>query len=72
MSNTYFVYETPLPWGIYGCTSVNPDNTYTILLNDRYDDPTKQKTLKHELEHIEQDDFNNGLPITTQELRAEK
>lgn len=48
-----------MPYSIKGFTRHNPDVSYTIVLNARYDHETLLKTYLHELEHIEHDDFYN-------------
>lgn len=59
----YYVYFAELPMKIHGMVSPNADGTYTIILNSRLSDSKKREALKHELEHIEYDDFYNSLPI---------
>ena len=46
------------PTAFHGMVIHNPDDSYTILLdpNDTYEQ--RLKTIKHELEHIKNDDFS--------------
>ena len=42
---------------------LSPDGFASIYINDDLSPAEKRKTLKHELRHVERDDFYNGLPI---------
>lgn len=59
----YFVYYDLFPWSVRGLVTVNEDGTYSIFLNRRYPNSVLQKTFRHEIDHIEHDDFFNGIPI---------
>ena len=45
---------------------------YNIYINARYGYLGQQKALEHELDHIENDDFRNGIPLRVCEKRARK
>lgn len=62
--NDYFVRLVDLPPGIGGVVTPNDDATYSIYINARLAIDQQQKAMKHELEHIERDDFYNDLPIS--------
>ena len=51
-------YLEHAPAKFHGMVTHNPDDSYTILLdpNDTYEQ--RLKTIKHELEHIKNDDFS--------------
>ena len=59
----YFVYFDLLPYSVRGMVTTNSDGTFSIYLNKRYPLSTLKKTFWHEVQHIENDDFYNNLPI---------
>ena len=59
----YFVYYDVFPWSIKGLVTTNNDGTYSIFLNQRYPLSILKETFQHELRHIQNEDFYNGLPI---------
>jgi hypothetical protein len=59
----YFVYFDLLPYSVRGMVTTNNDGTFSIYLNKRYPLSVLRKTFRHEVEHIEGEDFYNGLPI---------
>lgn len=59
----YFIYLRELPEGIYACVATNPDGTFTIWLDPRRSYDQLRKDLDHEIKHIIENDFYNGLPI---------
>lgn len=59
----YFVYFWRLPLSIHGMVSTNDDGTYTIIINDRISEANQLIAYIHEVRHIQNDDFYNGLPI---------
>lgn len=59
----YFVYYADFPSSVRGLVVTNEDATYSIFLNSRYPLSTLRKTFRHEVKHIENDDFYNNLPI---------
>ena len=59
-----------LPVNCGGMVSMSPDGHYSIFLNSRLNHETQFKKLKHEIYHIENDDFHNADPIQTVESRA--
>ena len=46
-----------LPFGVRGFVIHDENDDYTIFLNDRLGRDVNLKTLDHELEHIESNDF---------------
>ena len=63
----YFIrYRIMLP-GINAFVMPNNDGTFSVYLDPRRDFYHRQKDLQHELDHIRNDDFYNGLPITAVE-----
>ncbi len=52
-----FVRLIKLPHCMKGVSRENSDGTYTIVLNSGLTHEQQQETLRHELEHIENDDF---------------
>ena len=41
----------------------NDDGTFSVYINERVDDVRKRRAYKHEIEHIENNDFYNEKPI---------
>ena len=59
-----------LPICVKGVTVPHPDGTYNIFINARYPIDIQQDTLKHELNHVENFDFDNFDTIQIIEHRA--
>ncbi len=60
----YFVRVIPFPvTSIGGMVTPNDDGTFSIYINSRCTDERKRKAFRHELDHIENNDFYNGKPI---------
>ena len=59
----YFVYFVQLPPKIYACVVANPDGTFSMYLDPRRSRDQILDDWEHELWHILNDDFYNGLPI---------
>lgn len=55
------VYLLDLPTTVRGFTKKTEDD-YTIIINARMSDAMRKRTYKHELEHIEREDFNSDVP----------
>ena len=61
---TYFVREVSLPFEVKGIVTPNAeDDSFSIYINSRLSDDQKRKALKHEIDHIENDDFYNEKTI---------
>ena len=54
----------PFPTNVPGMVIPNNDGTFSVYINAALDILAQQEALDHELEHIENDDFYNGKPIT--------
>lgn len=64
----YFVYWVPFPEDNGtdgGAVTPNDDGTFSILLDRKLLSQMRRakKTYRHEVDHIEGDDFYNGRPI---------
>ena len=59
----YFVYYAPFPLSVRGVVTPNDDGTFSIFINSRLNDLEKRKAYRHEVHHIENDDFYNGRPL---------
>ena len=59
----YFIRYMELPPKIYAFVHLNEDGTYTIYLDPRRDTMSQLDDYSHEIWHIINDDFYNGLPI---------
>ena len=66
----FIVREVNLPYGVEGAVTPNNDTTFSIYINQNLSDDQKRKALKHEIEHIENDDFYNGKDIEEIEKRT--
>ena len=60
----YFIYYRKMPPKIYAFVMLNNDATYSIYLDPRRDYYHRLKDLEHELDHIRNEDFYNGIPIS--------
>ena len=61
---TYYVREVTMPFEVKGVVTPNAeDDGFNIYINSRLSDDQKLKALKHEIDHIENDDFYNDKPI---------
>lgn len=49
-----------LPVRIKGFTRSNPDGSYTMLLNARHSHITQMHTYRHEMDHIDDGDFEQA------------
>lgn len=49
-----------LPVRIKGFTRPNPDGSYTMLLNARHSRITQMHTYRHEMDHIDDGDFEQA------------
>ncbi|MCD8396129.1 MAG: hypothetical protein LUD12_02890 [Lachnospiraceae bacterium] len=56
MSDVFTALED-LPPSIAGYTVVNPDDTYTIILNTRVTHERQLEAYQHEIRHIQEQDF---------------
>ena len=59
----YFVRLVDLPYGVGGCVTPNDDGTFSVYINARCSTGKQRESYKHELRHIERNDFYNGMPI---------
>ena len=59
-----------LPICVKGVTVPHPDGTYNIFINSQYSIDVQRDTLKHELNHIKNLDFDNFDNIQLIEQRA--
>ena len=66
----FYVRLIDLPYGVGGFVAPNEDGTFNVYLNARLSAEKNLDTFLHEVEHIENDDFYNGLPLQVIEERA--
>ena len=57
------VYLIDLPTAIKGFTVRNSDDSYTIIINAGLSDAMQRDTYDHEIEHINNHDFDNIYDI---------
>lgn len=53
----YFVYFQPMHGSIGGYITPNPDGTFSVYLNERLSREQNMKTMRHEFQHIQNNDF---------------
>ena len=59
----YFVRLVPLPPQVGGMVSPNEDGTFNVYLSEHKSREELIDDYIHEYEHIDNDDFYNGMPI---------
>jgi hypothetical protein len=59
----YFVRVVDLPPKVKALVAENDDGTYSIYLNAKNDKRKSLSSFLHEMEHIENNDFQNGKTI---------
>ena len=64
LEGEYIVRFIDMPWGSHGFVTVDENGFYNIYLNARRSQRDQRIDLKHELEHILNDDLYNAKPIT--------
>ena len=57
--NDYLIRYIALPYTIKGVTVMDNDGYYNIYINSRLSWEDQKKAVRHELEHIQRDDFDN-------------
>ena len=55
-----YVHLLDNPYGVKGSVNANRDGSYTILINPRLSWEEQRKTYLHELNHIENSDFERS------------
>ena len=67
----YKTVELPFPETVRGCVRLMDDGSYIIGINSALSDAEKEKTLRHELEHIRRDHFKDKRTVQEIEREAE-
>ena len=62
-NSDYYIYLIIMPPKIYSFVRPNADGTYSVYLDPRRSYLQRKRDLEHELNHIRNGDFYNGLPI---------
>jgi len=60
----YRVYLVHLPGTIHGACRIDKDGFPSIYINDALSPEAKKAAFRHEMRHIERDDFYNNKSIT--------
>ena len=55
----YIIRYIDLPYTIKGVTVLDSDGFYNVYINSLLSWEEQKKAVKHELEHIRRDDFDN-------------
>ena len=53
------IRKIKLPYDVKGFTVLDNDNDYNVYLNALYNFEMNQTALKHEIEHIQDEDFHS-------------
>lgn len=64
----FHVYLLPFDGDVEGCVTMDENCFYSIYINSNLPPDRQRKVLKHELNHILNNDFYNELPINVIEL----
>lgn len=60
----YFVRVIPFPVNsVGGMVTPNEDGSFSIYINSNLSQERQKEALDHELDHIRNNDFYNGMPI---------
>jgi putative component of toxin-antitoxin plasmid stabilization module len=65
-----FVRGIALPVKVKGVTTIDKDGNYNVYINNRLSDITQKKTIKHEINHIQLNHFEDFNPVIHNELEA--
>lgn len=68
----YRVYMMPFPGDILGAVRLDAEGYPSIYINDSLSPAARKRAFLHELKHIINDDFYNGLPIEVIENEADR
>ncbi len=60
---TVIIRYTDMPCYVKGYVAEDGDGDYNVYINSRLPCDVQQKALAHELDHISNCDFDNGLSI---------
>ena len=52
-----------MPLWVHGITLLDSDDNYNVYINANLSMPVQRDALRHEMEHIQKDDFYNDVPI---------
>ena len=72
MADVQIKLAEDLPGYVKGVTVDNPDGSYTVLINEALCDEARRKAINHELKHIQDNHFGEGLSVEFCEAEAEK
>lgn len=63
LKDGYRVYLVKLPATVHGAVRLDADGFASIYINQDLSPQAKKAAFRHELRHIERDDFYNGKSI---------
>lgn len=67
--NDYIVRYISLPCTVKGVTVMDKDGFYNIYINSQLSFEEQKKALRHELHHIDREDFDN-MYVPLEEVEA--
>lgn len=70
MTDEIYVKVVDLPGKVHGFTHVEPDGSYTIIVNANDCEARRMKAYRHEVDHIKRGDFDFGRDVQAVEMEA--
>lgn len=70
MTDEIYVKVVDLPGKVHGFTHVEPDGSYTIIVNANDCEARRMKAYRHEVDHIKRGDFDFGRDVQEVEMEA--
>lgn len=59
----YFVRKVNIPTNNGALVALNEDGTYSVYINDRLDPKRQKRAMRHEYNHMANDDLYSDKPI---------
>ena len=72
MNDVFVRYSTELPYTVHGMVIMDENGDYNVYINARLSCVEQKKAMRHELTHIKNGDFDNGIPVEIAEKRAKR
>ncbi len=70
MTDEIYVKVVPLPGKVHGFTHVEPDGSYTVVVNENDSEARRMKAYQHEVDHIRRGDFDRDADVQQVEMEA--
>ena len=72
MNDVFVRYSTELPYKVHGMVIMDENSDYNVYINPHLSIEEQDRAAKHEMAHIRNGDFNNGIPVEIAEKRAKR